>query len=326
MSRVHVLMCCHEGERFVQEQLQSITAQQRAVDRIHVHDFASHDGTVQVVEAFAKLSSIPITLTRHADAPGASLSFFRALAELAPLLGPEDAVLLADQDDVWLPHKTSKLLAVYESIAAPERAAFHDVKVVDSELAELRPTYYTGNPFALPRDLQPDRLLLASPVIGHTLAVSAPLVRRLVRLARPQHYLMHDWSLVLFASRFGEIRFVPEALSLYRQHAANVLGAYGRRRLRDVVRRVGGFSDTVVQQALAFAEDIAPAAAECRHRSRVDRWLRTLSRHAPSAAYAVLAVSALTRGPTMQRKGLSIFIAANGLRRTFSSRNRTASR
>lgn len=325
MSRVHVLMCCHDGERFLREQLQSIVAQERPVDRIHVHDFASRDGTVQVIEAFARASAVPVTLIRHADAPGASLSFFRALADLAASLGHDDAVLLADQDDVWLPHKTRTLLAAFEAIPEQERAVFHDVKVVDSELTELRPTYYTGNPFALPRDLHPDRLLLSSPVIGHTLVVSAPLVRRVVRLARPRHYLMHDWSLVLFASRFGEIRFVPEALSLYRQHTANVLGAYGRRRLRDVLRRVGGFSDAVVQQALAFAQDIEPAAAACRHRGRVDRWLLALSRRAPAAAYAVLAASALMRGPTVQRKGLSIFIAAHGMRRSLGDNASTGS-
>lgn len=325
MSRVHVLMCCHNGERFVREQLASIAAQERPVQMIHVHDFASRDGTVQVVEAFAHGSAAPVALTCHADAPGASLSFFRALASLAASLANDDVVLLADQDDVWLPHKTRKLLAAFETIPEPERAVFHDVIVVDSELAELRPTYYTGNPFALPRDLHHDRLLLASPVIGHTLVVSAPLVQRVVRMARPQRYLMHDWSLVLFASRFGRIGFVPEALSLYRQHSANVLGAYGRRRLRDVLRRVGGFSDAVVQQALAFTHDIEPAAGECRQRGRVDRWLQALSRRAPSAAYGVLAASAFVLGPTLQRKGLAIFIAAHGIRRSFNNIMRTRS-
>jgi len=75
----------------------------------------------------------------------------------------------------------------------------------------------------------------------------------------------------------------------------------------------------VVQQALAFSQDIEPAAAECLYRGRVDRWLQALSRRAPSAAYGVLAASALLLGPTLQRKGLAIFIAAHGMRRSFDN-------
>lgn len=112
--RVHVLMCCHNGGTFVGEQLQSIIDQKPPVDAIHIHDFGSKDQTVHHIETIASKSRVPIHLSRHADVPGASLSFFRALKILSEDLASEDVVFLSDQDDVWLPGKTASVLNILE--------------------------------------------------------------------------------------------------------------------------------------------------------------------------------------------------------------------
>jgi rhamnosyltransferase len=312
-------MCCHNGESFVAEQLRSILAQRRAVDVVHVHDFASTDGTLARLESAAQASTVEVHLNRHPDAPGASLSFFRALAILSPLILDEDVVFLADQDDVWLPNKTEVVLrelARQVQSWPGEHAIFHDVQVVGRGLELLRATYYTGDPFAVPRDLDPRLVLLSNPVIGHTLAVTGSLIRRVLRMARPDRYLMHDWSLVLFASRFGRICCIPEALSLYRQHEANVLGAYGRRGRLETVGRISRFSDEVVQQAIAFIHDTASDADRMAHVSPTDRQLFRLARRFPWIGYPVLALQALLLGPTIKRKGLGVFIALQGVRRS----------
>jgi glycosyltransferase involved in cell wall biosynthesis len=319
MMRVHVLMCCHNGEAYVGQQLKSILDQEPPVDSIHIHDFGSKDETVLCVENMSANSRVPIHSTYHSDAPGASLSFFRALKMLSEELADEDIVFLSDQDDVWLPGKMASVLSALKEShthGTTEFAIFHDVKVVDCDLNVVRPTYYTGNPFSVPRDLNPDRLLLANPVVGHTLAVSAPLIQRLVRMATPDKYLMHDWALVLFASRFGQLVFLPRALSLYRQHENNVLGAYGRRSYRDILRNVLRFSERVVKQALAFIEDTQREPPGELRRSITEERLGRYASRGVGAACAVLAVSAIRFGPTWQRKALAFFIADYGLRRS----------
>ncbi len=316
-------MCCHNGESFVAEQLRSILAQRRAVDVVHVHDFASTDATLACVDQEARASTVEVRVTCHPDAPGASLSFFRALALLSPLIRDEDIVFLADQDDVWMPHKTEAVLyelARQAQLQTGDHAIFHDVQVVGRELEVLRPTYYTGDPFAVPRDLDPRLLLLANPIIGHTLAVTGSLIRRVLRMARPERYLMHDWSLVLFASRFGRISFIPETLSLYRQHEANVLGAYGRRSRRKTVGRITRFSEEVVQQALAFINDTAGEAGPAAYASSGERRLFRLVRRIPWTSYPILALQALLLGPTGKRKGLSVFIVIQGVSRLLGLR------
>jgi glycosyltransferase involved in cell wall biosynthesis len=318
-------MCCHNGEAYVLDQLRSILEQVPPVTRVVVHDYASTDNTVAYIDAAAQQSPIPIEVNRHSHAPGASLSFFRALDLLSPELGDNDLVMLCDQDDVWLPGKTAAMFGAFGSSddgPMSVRVAFHDVQVVDQSLEALRATYYGGNPWALPRDLDAERLLLGSPVIGHTMTVSAPLVKLVLRSARAERYLMHDWALVLFASRFGDIRFVPKVLSLYRQHASNVLGAYGRRSVWKTFSRVIRFSDAVVQQALSFSADAALAQSMGHRAVQMDRRLAESTGHNDWRVYARLALSALLRGPTPQRKGLGLFIVGHGLRRALTRQAR----
>ena len=182
MSR-RVILCSHNGARFIEEQISSIRAQTVPVDTIHVFDFASTDATRSILHRLATDAVLPrVFVKEHADAPGAALSFFRAFSEMAEVVSDTDCIFLADQDDVWLGTKVAQVTRRFDDAVAADPtglvAVFHDVHVVDHALSPLRKSFYhADSPFALPRDLAPDRLLLANPAIGHTLAISGALLR-----------------------------------------------------------------------------------------------------------------------------------------------------
>lgn len=312
MRKTHVLMCTHNGALYVEEQINSILAQSLVPDRIYVHDFDSRDETVVLLEKLSESAAIPIIVALHSDAPGACMSFFRALTALSSVIAPEDIVFLSDQDDVWLPHKAATIHALFDRQAASNFLAFHDVRVVDQALQVMRPSYYTGDPFSLPGDLAPERLLLANPVIGHTIAVSGALIAHVVAAASFENYLMHDWAIVLFASRIGRIEFVPQSLSLYRQHGTNVLGAYKARSLAETMRRVPKFAAGLVRQARSFVVDVGQLADRTPsvHIS-IDKKLRE-SRGLLQVC-GLLAASAMVNGPTIKRKLLAVYVLLHGL-------------
>ena len=320
--KTHVIMCCHNGEKFVEEQLLSIMAQSMPIDHIHIFDFASTDATCDTIRQFvaAKRTSV-ISLVEQLDAPGASLSFFRAFDLVISKVEDRDCVFLCDQDDVWLPKKSKTVVAAIERLfdtsTSDHVAVFHDVEVVDERLTRLRRTYYTGDPFRIPRDLAPDRLLLANPVIGHTLAISGTLLKTVSHNVRGARYLMHDWATVLVVSRVGRIAFVPEVLSLYRQHSANVLGAYGRRTGFEIFGRTIAFALRVVDQSLAFSADLRRLRGGANHRgelplSRIDRALAVVAPNVSWLAFPLLATYAVVRGPTLKRRllGPAMLLAA----------------
>lgn len=323
-----VVLCSHNGERFVREQVASIRRQTVPVDAIHAFDFGSTDGTRRILEEIAADGHAPpLHVHGHADAPGASLSFFRAFAEIATIAAPSDCILLADQDDVWLEHKVERMQSRFaRELAVQANAmvlAFHDVSIVDRQLRAMTRTYYTGNPFSIPRDLSTDRLLLANPVVGHTIATSGALLKAVSESISRGEYCMHDWALILVASRIGRVSYEPDVLSLYRQHDANVLGAFGRRRPLEIVGRTLRFARQATRQAIAFERDIDRILQEQSYagfpvnRPRVDRWLSFVASRMPFAAPILLSFLALTRGPTWQRRALSAAILLSAVTAPF---------
>jgi len=325
-----VLLCSHNGARFVREQLVSIIEQSCSVDEIHVFDYASIDATREIVLSVRSLVSAPLIQLHPRDvAPGASLSFFGAMDDLKTQLAPDDCVFLADQDDKWKYNKVGEMCSAFEDASRHcERVAvFHDVEVTDSSLAVQRSSYYVDSPYAVPRDLAVDRLLLCNPVIGHTMAMSGALLMRVVRVASREKYLMHDWACVLFASRHGVIRFVDQRLSFYRQHDRNIIGAFGRNGLRGQISRVRRFARALVVQAVAFAADTDSNVKnrnndlEYTESPKIDRCVRFLSRRLPSAVGMFLGLIAFCRGPTPKRRmlGLALMLVGSPVRRVDSA-------
>jgi len=309
----HVLICSHNGENFIGEQIESILRQEARIDRVHVYDFASKDRTRDIVSALATAHP-QVSLTAFPQAPGASRSFFLAFNDLAAKVDAGDIVFICDQDDVWLPGKAGTVLQAFDSQApGPKNALFfHDVMVVDSNLAVLRKTYYTGNPFEIPRDLDPERILLANPIIGHTMAATGALLQNFCRDIRPAGFLMHDWALALYASREGSIHFVDQPLSLYRQHDANVLGAYGKRPLSAVFSRTLSFATGLITQSQSLASQLLTLRSESRSVS--DRRVLAARNSRFATAWA-LAVMALRTGPTLKRKSLFMFLLISAIGR-----------
>lgn len=259
---IRVVLCAYNGARFIEEQLASIMAQTRAVDVVHVFDFASSDGTRPLLERLAaRWPTLDVRLVDHA--PGVTLSFLHAFTQVAPLCGDEDAIFLCDQDDVWLPEKAERMLACLERARreGDDRVlAFHDVQVCDAALRPIRQSFYEGRPFRLPRDLEPARLLVANPIIGHTVVVTRSLLELTLRCQRLSRYVMHDWALVLLAGFAGRIAYQPDRLGLYRQHDSNVLGAARRRSIGSYARRAARLARAINVQTATFVEDLRCAA------------------------------------------------------------------
>lgn len=314
MSHISVILCSHNGELYIEDQIKSILRQEMPVDLIHVHDFASRDSTLDIVERLASHSAISISITSHTVAPGPAASFIKALRATLPTLPRDALILFSDQDDIWLPNK---LAVVRQEISEKGLSAdsrfllFHDVRVVDSKLSLLRSTYYTGNPFRLPRDLNPVRLMMSSPAIGHTMLLSAPLAKAVAGWPDTDCYLMHDWLAMLVASRTGHIHYIPMALSLYRQHDSNVLGAYRQGRRVAPLARLMRFMDQLIHQAVCFSSTRA-SAPRPRGSALAFRLELVCCQGYRPAAFA-LAVAALTHGPTCQRKAIGLLLLARAL-------------
>lgn len=222
--RISVALCTYNGERFLADQLASIGGQTRPPDELVACDDASTDGTAAVVRAFAATAPFPVRVEVNPANLGTTPNFARAIG-----LCSGDVIALADQDDVWLPHKLATLEAALADPAAG--LAFSDAEVTDERLRPLGYRLWQSIRFDA-REQERFRgggafagLLRRHRVTGATLAFRASL-RGLV-LPIPPGWV-HDAWVALLVSAVARVEPVADPLIQYRQHDRQQIG--GRRR------------------------------------------------------------------------------------------------
>lgn len=207
--RVHVLLASFNGERYIEEQVTSILAQQRVDVTLTIRDDGSTDATLDVLARFASDRRVELVRGAHLGVPAA---FF----ELLDRSRRNDYVALADQDDVWLP---DKLRRAVDSLADSNGPALYSstVRVVDESLAALR-----EHP-PVPHGLSFGNALVQNVALGCTIVLNDPAVRA-VAGRWPEHSVMHDAWLYAAIAGLGAVVHDPEPSVLYRQHGGNVVG------------------------------------------------------------------------------------------------------
>jgi hypothetical protein len=240
MPRVSVALCTHNGERFLREQLESLARQTLAPHELVVRDDASADGTLGIVDAFARGAPFPVRAARNAAALGPAKNFERAIAACAG-----DLIALADQDDVWLPGKLATMARAFD--AADVAYAFSDARVVDEALRPLSGTLLarryprTAIERAFRERRELDLLLKRDFVYGTTLMFRADA--RDIVLPIPGSWSQDSWTVNVLAGAGRRGVPVLEPLVLYRQHAAQGSGGFAAPRPVPYGERTRAYDD-----------------------------------------------------------------------------------
>ena len=100
MQTVSVVMSTYNGDRYLEEQLQSLADQVHLPHELVVADDGSTDGTWDIVQDFAARAPFPVVSTRNSENLGYGASFLAATGRASGRL-----VAFCDQDDVWHPDK-----------------------------------------------------------------------------------------------------------------------------------------------------------------------------------------------------------------------------
>src|SRR5947209_10455427 len=122
---ISVALCTYNGEKFLPEQLDSITAQTVFPNELVVSDDGSSDRTLSILHDFASSAPFAVRILQTQSNLGSTKNFEYAIAHCTGAI-----VALSDQDDVWQPEKLEKL---HEALTANSDAGF---VVSDSELID----------------------------------------------------------------------------------------------------------------------------------------------------------------------------------------------
>jgi glycosyltransferase involved in cell wall biosynthesis len=245
-----VALATHNGERFLEEQLNSLAGQHRLPDELHVGDDGSSDGTIGILEAFRLVAPFPVYIRRNEERLGYGENFVRTALRCSG-----EWIAFCDQDDIWLPQKLA-VCADRISRASPDLCLIaHNAEIVDENLRHRGKLYDYSHELLHPR--------LSLPPEWHCTGFTQVFRRRLLDAAptRPRpsfpwhpHREAHDVWIALLANALGSILQVDEPLALYRRHASTVTEA----------STAGGFWERARRTASPQGDDYAARSSYLR--------------------------------------------------------------
>jgi len=218
---VSIALCTFNGERYIEELLDSLAGQKHLPAELVVCDDRSTDGTVGLIEAFAELAPFPVKLHIGHRQRGPTENFQWAIS-----LCEGDLISLCDQDDVWLSHKLARAVDAFR--ATPEIGfSFSDAELVSDDLAPLGRSLWDAVGFkphfreqALAGDLV--RLLVRFTfVTGATMVFRSDLREVLSPMPHNWH---HDAWIALLGTFLRPYAVIDEQLMLYRSHGDQAVG------------------------------------------------------------------------------------------------------
>lgn len=198
-------MATYNGEKYIREQMESILHQLDENDEVVVSDDSSSDKTIAIIESFGDKR---IKIIRDQRFRSALFNFENALKHSSGKF-----IFLADQDDVWVHDRVSKILPYFDSY----ELVVNDCKIVDDKLQVIGDSYF-DTVDAKPGLLR--NLSRTSSYVGCCMCFKREVLE--ASLPFPKRIPMHDFWIAMIAEALFRIKFVREPLVLYRRHANNL--------------------------------------------------------------------------------------------------------
>lgn len=217
-----VILSTYNGEKYIQQQIESILSQTYNDFILYIRDDGSSDRTKEIIKNYS--SEYPQRIVILNDDYG-NIGVVKSFEELLRrIVAPYYA--FADQDDYWKPYKLEKELAL---IKASDNdgdipcLVYTDLIVVDSYMNVINRSFYKFSSISPERALSLGKLAIQNSVVGCTTLFNKALVDKAMPF--PACCLMHDWWLALCANYYGKIIYYKHSMQCYRQHKSNTVGA-----------------------------------------------------------------------------------------------------
>jgi len=216
--KVIVLLATYNGAEWLSEQLDSILNQRDVNVKLIVSDDMSTDGTIELLEKYAKKDHRITLLPNKGKFGSAAKNFYRLIVDAD--ISDCNFVALADQDDIWLKNKLSALSKI---------ANHNGCDGISSNVV----AFWEDGSRALIDKSKPLRqldFLFESAGPGCTYLMTSKLVK-VVRVMLSENYAeinqvkAHDWLIYAICRASGKKWFISSVPTVkYRQHDHNELG------------------------------------------------------------------------------------------------------
>ena len=146
MKRIEILMSAYNGDKFIEEQIESIMRQRDVDVHLTIRDDGSSDETVSVIKKLQV--KYPNAISVHV---GENIGYRKSFLRLLDLAVDADYYGFADQDDFWKKEKIFRAVECLEKEKLSIKLYVGSLKIVDSDMKEIADKDISGIPNTLGR-------------------------------------------------------------------------------------------------------------------------------------------------------------------------------
>ncbi len=214
MKKVVILLSTYNGQRYIEQQLDSLVNQTYKNTQIFIRDDGSKDNTQNILKKYEeKYKNIKIVY-------GENIGFYKSFLWLLTNAPKADYYSFCDQDDYWKEDKIYRAVSkLNKSDNHKPNLYFTDYEICDSNLNFISNSKQYGNPYSLERGL-----LAVQIPLGFNTVINYSMKEHIENKFNSNFKIWgHDYWCYLIALCFGEIIYDKEYYSTkYRRHEKNV--------------------------------------------------------------------------------------------------------
>lgn len=209
---ISIAMATYNGEKFLQEQLDSIVNQTYKNLEIIICDDCSTDNTIDIIKDFQKRDR-RIKLYQNEKQLGVLKNFEKAIS-----LCSGEYIAISDQDDIWVANKIEIMFSEIEE----NILIYHDDVLIDRSGKLIHNSFFESNEIFINKEHKTKALILDNWILGHACMFSSQLKKDILPIGHEmEHY---DMWIAIVASKVGKIKYLNKQLVLWRQHGTNTSG------------------------------------------------------------------------------------------------------
>ena len=227
MKKVCVLLSTFNGEKYLEEQIESLLIQQNIKLHIIARDDGSSDSTVEILKKYSD------KYDNFEYYQGSNVRPAKSFFDLIVHAPEADYYAFCDQDDVWDKDKLYVAVCMLEKEDNKKPNMYYsNLRIVDQNLnfyrlSHVQPSIQDNKYSCLTEDM----------ATGCTVVFNK-VAAEYVRSGTPEYCSMHDTWIYMICKFFGTTVYDFEAHISYRQHGNNVVGTYlGKKNFDIYVKR-----------------------------------------------------------------------------------------
>lgn len=204
---ISVALCTYNGEKYLDEQLQSILNQTYQNLEIVIVDDCSTDQTISIIEIYAaKDPRIKIYINDYNL--GFNKNFEKAIG-----LTTGDYISISDQDDIWKPFKLELLLNnIKDNWLIFSNSSFIDHNGIDVNKKLLENFSLKNRTYK--------SILLNNWLTGHAVLFKKELLKYIIPFPEK---IFYDWWIGFVVIYHHKVSYLEDSLTLYRIHQDSVI-------------------------------------------------------------------------------------------------------